>query len=210
MTFRRQRRERSIDLAGPLTLLQAADVATWYEELAPTLARMLGSRGSTSARIAEDVVQDVFVRIIEIAPRLAAMERKQRRSFVVSMAYHLHHDRVRRVQHSHGVEDALHFGAMDDYALDRVTLADAAHASEEWLARAQPDAQPEQTTAARLSLRAVWDATPREYRELLLLVAQGTPRTEMAARLGMSEAAVSMRLVRMRRMLLDVGKEIAR
>ncbi len=195
-------------VAGPLTLLHCADVARWYEDIAPRLVRWLSGRGPVSAREAEDIVQDTFIRVIAHAPRLATFTDRQRRNYVFTIAANICSNGA-RTWHRHG-ETPVSLGAyVNTEEANTLTLIDPAQTTNEWMARAQPDAQPEQSTAARMTLRAVWDATPAIYRELLLLLAAEYTPAEIAAQWGVSTHAVEMRIWRMRQMLREAGERIS-
>ena len=198
-------------VAGPITLLYAADVARWYSELAPRLTRWLEKRGAYSAREAEDIVQETFVRVITHAPRIAAMTPDHRHHYVHSMAAHVVHDQARdfnrRQRISGGAALPLQLDAFNDPG--SLSSIEPAAAADEWLAHARPEAQPEQTTAARETLRHVWEMVEPQHRELLLLVAQKYTLAEMAAQLGITQTAVKSRAWRMRTLLIEAGAKLS-
>lgn len=190
---------------GPLTLLQAAEVAQWYEAIAPHLKNWLSARGFITAQEADDIVQETFVRVIQHAPQLATYTPIQRRNYVFTIAKHLSTNGLRRWSRRAG--NPVAFGAISD--LHEVVISDPASAEAEWLAHAQPYAQPEQTTAARLTLRAVWEHLEPKYRAIVLLIAEGRSPQEMADTLGITLAALWTRIYRMRVYLLSLGEKIA-
>lgn len=194
-------------LSEPLTLLQAAAFTEWYEALAPHLVNWLTARGPFAASMAEDIVQDAFVRVLGHVEHLSAFTDAHRRNYVFTIAAHVLADRVRdtarRNDMSGGAATPTPFSAFrepDSLATERVT------ASDDWTASAQ---QMEQTTAARLSLKAIWERVPVEMRELLLMTVYGYSRAEMATWLHISEGAVSQRLYALRRMLRAVKEQVA-
>ena len=194
--------------AGPLTLLQAAEVAQWYEELSPHVRRWLEGKGAVSAREADDVIAETFVRVIEHMAHIASLTPAHRRGYVFAIAGNITRNNVRYQHSRRGAAMGMYFSQVTDVGALEVTAPHTAAA--DWLAHAQPDANPEQVTAARESLRHVWERLHPTQRELLALVAQGYSLSEMAAHYGSSEHYISTRIWRMRRALLDVGKEIAR
>ena len=191
--------------AGPLTLLQAAEVARWYDEIAPDLRRFVASRLLRTTRDAtdvEDVLQETFARLIAHIGDVAALDsRERRRNYAFQAAVWVARDRYRR--NARRIEATpLSTLPQDD---DRVALQPLT-ASHDWQTHASGI---EQTTAARMTLRAIWQATPPQYRELLLLLAQGYTPGEMAARLGITQQGVNMRIWRLRQVLRDAGEALA-
>ena len=194
-----------VSVAGPLTLLQAAEVARWYDEIAPDLRRFVASRLLRTTRDAadvEDVLQETFARLIAHIGDVAALDsRERRRNYAFQAAVWVARDRYRR--NARRIEATpLSTLPQDD---DRVALQPLT-ASHDWQTHASGI---EQTTAARMTLRAIWQATPPQYRELLLLLAQGYTPGEMAARLGITRNGVNMRIWRLRQVLRDAGEALA-
>ena len=191
-------------ISGPLTLLQAAEVSCWYDEFAHDLRRFVASRllRTGDAADVEDVLQETFARLIAHIGDVAALDsRERRRNYAFQAAVWVARDRYRR--------DARRIDAAPLSTLpqddDRVALQPLT-ASHDWQTHASGI---EQTTAARMTLRAIWQATPPQYRELLLLLAQGYTPGEMAARLGITQQGVNMRIWRLRQVLRDAGEALA-
>lgn len=193
-------------MAPMVALLYAAEIARWYEEMAPQLRRFVGSFGPVSAQEADDLVQDVFVNVLEHAALLVTLAPEARRVYVYQMAKNRNTTRARSWARRNSIINETHLSVYPDPHTLHIAAPEQARA--EWLAHARPDANPEQTTAARISLQAVWDATPAVDRQLLLLVIEGRSRTEQAAALGISEGAVSMRLWRLRTLLLEAAERM--
>ena len=191
-------------ISGPLTLLQAAEVSRWYDEFAHDLRRFVASRllRTGDAADVEDVLQETFARLIAHIGDVAALDsRERRRNYAFQAAVWVARDRYRR--NARRIEATpLSTLPQDD---DRVALQPLT-ASHDWQTHASGI---EQTTAARMTLRAIWQATPPQYRELLLLLAQGYTPGEMAARLGITRNGVNMRIWRLRQVLRDAGEALA-
>lgn len=190
-----------------LTLLQAAAYTEWYDAIAPSLIRWLESHGPATAAIAEDISQETWIKVFAHAAQLAEYDPDRRRKYVYSIAARINHDRMRdHVRHdrmSGGAASAIPLGAFD--APDALPDVQAVTASHDWIANAT---EMEQTTAARMSLAAVWEWVPVEQRELLLMVVYGYGRGEMAAHFGISVGAVNMRLFYLRKTLRAVREKI--
>ena len=191
-------------VAGPLTLLQAAEVSRWYDEFAHDLRRFVAMRLLRTTRDApdvDDILQDVFITLMRHVTHVAGLTPPHRRGYAFQAAVWAARDRHR--YHQRRVE-AIPLSAVspDD---DRVPLQPLT-ASHDWQAHASGV---EQTTAARMTLRAIWQATPPQYRELLLLLAQGYTPGEMAARLGITRNGVNMRIWRLRQVLREAGEALA-
>lgn len=195
---------------GPLTLLQAADVAQWFEAFSPSLRAMLIRATSLRGADLEDVLQDVWVQAIRYAAKLATLSERHRRNYLLHIARTVSSNRARIVFGKQGnnmaradVMSPLTLSAIpideDKLPLTPVTV------SHDWMAQADV----EQTTAVRLSLQAVWDATPPEYRDLLTLLMQGYSNAEMATTLGVDRHVIETRIWRMRQVLREVGRKIA-
>lgn len=188
-------------LAGPLTLLQCAEVARWYEDeqLALHMVTWLMHAGAFQRREAEDIVQEAFVRVIEHVAHIASMTRADRRRYVFQVAANVARDWGRRA--------ALPVGAavpMSAFVVaENIPLAPHAE-----LNRARPDADPEQTTAARMSLRAVWEAARPQEREIVLLLAEGYHAREIGERLGIAERTAILRIWRMRKHLVMAAERM--
>lgn len=188
--------------AGPLTLLQAADVARWYDEFAPRLrgfaARYL-LQCATDAADVDDLLQDVFIRLMRDMARFARLDHAHRANYCYQTTRWVAYDAYR-------VSQARRLAATPLSAVAQAAMGtmEPLTASHDW----QASMQPEQTTEARMTLRAVWDATPERYRALLTLLAAGCDRVEMAARLETSVRAVDVRLWRLRQVLREAGEKI--
>lgn len=191
-------------LAGPLTLLQATAVAQWYDELAPALRRFVAGvllRTMDDAPDVDDVLQETFIRLMAHMREFAALETAEhRRNYAFLTAKWAARDRYRLQQRR---IDARPLSAVDDLDHEPVTAVTASH---DWQTHAEGI---EQTTAARMTLWAIWEATPHEYRELLPLLATGYNRAEMAALLHISLHAVDMRVWRLRQMLRQAGGQLS-
>lgn len=192
----------SAALSGPLTLACAAEVSQWYDAFAPKLRAFLIGRG-ISDQDTDDVLQDVFVLVLRYAPKLMTLDSSHRRNYVYRIAKTTlvarHRTQLRRGE----IEPTLTLGAFeepDDFTTGAVT------ASQDWREQAR---EMEQTTAARLTFRAIWEQTPEQYRDLVVLLAEGWSRAEIATRLGITEHALSQRIFCMRRVLREVGRKIA-
>ena len=190
-------------ITGPLSLMQAAQVAEWHDTLAPHLRKWLAGQGPIQAEAAEDIIQDTFVRLIPHAAHLATLEPLFRRRYIFQIASNLSRDLLRR----NGIFPVTRLDAYADAGT--VALIGAESASAEWLAHAQPYSDPEQVTDARMSLRAAYDALPPRYQRVLALMAAGLNRDEIAAEMGLSALAVRALIWRMKRLLLDIGRQIA-
>lgn len=189
-------------LTGPLTLAQAMVVAQWYETFAPKLRGMLVNHG-VPAQDVDDVLQDVAVRVIEYTPKLATFDHEHRRNYVYSIAETVLCDRARRFRVRAHIQTALGLGGFHNAdALHNVTPLTA---SDDWVAQTQP----EQTTAARLTLQRIWELVPEQYREVLNLLAQGFNQEQIAAHLGTTPQAIANRMGRMRHVLLKLGEQVA-
>jgi DNA-directed RNA polymerase specialized sigma24 family protein len=186
-------------MAGPLTLLQAAAVACWYDEFAPHLRHFIGATLDIAddAPDVDDLLHETFVRLLPHVARLTAMEAAHRRNCAYQAARWTVADYRRRSVRR--FRDAVPLSAVADSTMEPVT------ASHDW----QAVMQPEQTTAARMSLRAVWDATPPEMRDLLLLLVAGASPAEMAHVLHLTQHAVNMRVHRLRLVLRNAAERIA-
>ena len=186
--------------AGPLTLLQAAEVARWYDELAPALRRFVAGallHTTDDGQDVDDVIQETFLRLMAHLTELAALTPAHRRNYAWTTAKCVTRDRHRYTTRR---LPAVPLSSVADAPMEPLT------ASHDWQAHATTM---EQTTAARMSLHAVWQATPPHYRELLLLLAAGYTPAEMAARLGISQHGVAMRVWRLRQVLREAGERIA-
>ena len=186
--------------AGPLTLLQAADVARWYDEFTPQLRSFIARcllRCPDDAADVDDLMQDVFVRLMRYLAAFAACDEAHRVNYVYQTARHVAYDAHRKALVS--TRAAVPLSAVPNSAMEAVT------ASHDWQAMARP----EQTTEARMTLRALWDATPETHRRLLALLLAGYDRAEIAALLGTSLRAVDVRCWRLRHALREIGEQIA-
>lgn len=188
---------------GPLSLPHALLVARWHDELAPHLYKWLVAQGPIQAEEAEDIIQDTFVRLMPHVAHLATLEPLFRRRYVFQIASNLSRDLLRR--------NSIHpVTRLDAYAdPGDVSLIGAESASAEWLAHAQPYANPEQVTDARMSLRAAWDALPERYQRVLSLMMQGKDREQIAAAMGITPLATRALIWRMKRLLLELGSKVA-
>ena len=196
--------------AGPLTLLQAAEVARWYDEFTPEIRHYATNvllRCYEDAPDVDDLLHDVFVRLIRHVAEIITLDDKHRRNYVYQTARWIAADRYRkrygksamaRAGQGGQLGAAVPLSAVASSAMEPLT------ASHDW----QAHMQPEQTTAARMSLRAVWEATPPKYRDVLLLLAAGVSPADMARRLGLTENAVNMRVYRLRAVLREAGERI--
>ena len=189
--------------AGPLTLLQAAEVSRWYDEYAPHLRRILAahllSRAQDTADI-DDVIHETFIRLMRHVTEVAALSSdKHRWNYVMQTAHYVVTDRYRANMRRFREATPLSALANDDH-----TPMEPMTASHDW----QAAMQPEQTTAVRMSLRAVWEATPHEYREVLLLLASGMKPAQMAHTLHITPHAVAVRVYRLRAVLREAGERI--
>ena len=127
--------------------------------------------------LAEDVAQEVFLRLAENFPRLAHRERPALRAWCVAAAKNRALDLLRRRRETPAEPDA---------------------------AQADPAPVPEDAVIARDSggrLLECIAALPPRYREPLLLLAQEFTCVEIAAALGLTEAAVRQRIHRGRALL---------
>lgn len=190
-------------LTGPLTLLQAAAVAQWYEELAPALRRFVAGvllHTRDDGQEVEDILHETFMRVIRDSARVATLSAAHRRNYVWNTAKWAARDygRTRATRYEDVPLSALLAPA--DAPMEPVT------ASHDWQTHATGI---EQTTAARMTLKAVWEATPPEHRELLALLAQGYTPVEMAARLGITRNGVNMRVWRLRQLLRAAGEALS-
>lgn len=186
--------------AGPLTLLQAADVARWYDEFTPQLRRFICHyllRDAEDMSDLDDITQDIFLRIMRHMTRFASLSHAHRVNYAYHTARWVTADHYRRSQ-SRRLE-AVPLSAVASSPMEPLT------ASHHW----QACMQPEQTTATRMSLQAAWDATPHESRELLTLLAAGYPSAEIGQRLGISQHGVEMRVWRLRQMLRTAGEALS-
>jgi len=195
------------DRTEALTMLQAAAFTEWYEMLAPHLIRWLEARGVFAASIAEDITQDTFIRVLGHVAHISTLSDAHRRNYIFTAAAHILAERVRDTDRhqrmSGGAALAVPLSAFksaDDLSAAPVT------ASEDWTANAT---QMEQTTAARMTLLAVWRAVPVEQRELLLMACYGYSYGEIMARLHISHGALGSQLWRLRQMLRAVREQVA-
>lgn len=195
-------------VAGPLTLLQAAELTQWYDEFAPTLRRAITSTALRTANgliDADDVIQETFIRLMRHVAHVSSLSDAHRKNYVFQAAGCVAVDLRRRQAGRVGSEaraqfaDAVPLSAVANSAMQPVT---ASHA---WRAGMQP----EQTTAARMTLRAVWEATPPQHREMVAMLAAGYDTTEIARRLGIKQRAVILRCARLRQTLREVAGKIA-
>lgn len=189
-------------LSEPLTLLQAAAFTEWYDRLTPQLIAWLTRRGPITAQMAEDIAQETFIKVLGNIEQLSTFTDAHRHHWVYTVAARINRDRMRQTFAGYGTA-ATPFSTFIDVSsmpIEPVT------ASDDWTAHAT---QLEQTTAARLSLKAIWERVSVEQRELLLMVCYGWGRAEIATYLHISDAAVSMRLYYLRRMLRDVKEQVA-
>lgn len=199
-------------LPEPLTLVLATDVADWYEHMTPRLTGWLVNTYPDCARDIEDIVQDIFVGVIKQAHHLVTLGDYHRSNYVYRIAKSVMAQRYRdtvALYPEKGIVrpyPAAHAVALSSFADAGALDAEPVTASHDWTANAT---QMEQTTAARMSLRAVWEAVPAVYRELLRLIFQGCDRAQIAEALGTTEHAVDMRICRMRGLLRDVKEQIA-
>ena len=190
-------------MAGPLTLLQAADVARWYDEFAPHLHRILAAHLLNRAQDAtdiDDVIQETFIRLMRHVTEVAALDSAHRRNYVMKTARWIASDRYRYGQRHMG--DATPLSALTETHAAEAEPLTASHA---W----QAERLPEQTTAVRMSLRAVWDETPAHYCDVLLLLVAGATPAEMAHALHLTQHAVAVRVHRLRTELRDAAERIA-
>lgn len=151
-----------------------ADLAALVDDYSTTLFRVAHSLLRNPAE-AEDVVQDVFVRVIEHQHALPAV--RDLRVWLVRIAWNLALDRRRRIRPQQ----------MDDrFARSLVTpglSAEAAH---------------EQARSAQAALHAIDRLPARERQALLLCAVEELDTAEIARIMGKSEAAVRAILFRAR------------
>lgn len=188
--------------AGPLTLLQAAEVARWYDELAPALRRFVAGvllRTTDDAPDVDDVLQETFIRLMRSLARVASLSADHRRNYAFNTAKWAAMDYRRAQRHHIDAMPLSTFAAPADLVMEPVT------ASHDWQAHS---AGMEQSTAARMTLRAVWEATPPHYRELLSMLAAGYTPAEMAERLHLSQHGVNMRVWRLRAVLREAAERM--
>jgi len=186
-------------MAGPLTLLQAAAVAEWYDELSHDLRRFVAGvllHTSDDSPDVDDVLQETFIALMRRVAHVVTLSPEHRRGYAFQTAISAARDRWRRTSRR---IDAIPLSATPDAPMQPLT------ASRDWQTHSNGM---EQTTAVRMTLRAVWDATPPEMRELLLLLAAGYTPAEMAERLGISQHGVNMRVWRLRQTLRAAGEAI--
>ena len=187
-------------MAGPLTLLQAADVATWYERYTPQLRSFIAHyllRCPEDAADVDDVLQETFLRLMRHLAAFTDCDDAHRLNYVYQAARHIVTDAYRKGRQP--TRAAVPLSAVPYAPMQPVT------ASHDW----QAGMQPEQTTAARLTLRALWEATQETHRRLLVLLLAGRDREEIAAILGVSLRAVDVRCCRLRHALREIGEQIA-
>lgn len=188
------------DRTEALTMLQCAAVAEWYEQLAPHLLKWLAHHGAIAAQHAEDIVQDAFVRACQHADYLATFTPNDRRNYVFKIVANLLKDRIR-------TKSAVAYAMPVSMFVDVDALIDTSvTASNDWTTNAT---QMEQTTAARMSLVAIWRAVPVEQRELLLMVAFGYTYAEMMAHFGIGGDNLRLRIHRLRKKLRALAEELA-
>lgn len=188
------------DRTEALTLLQCAAVAEWYEALTPRLLTWLRHQGAVAERMAEDIIQDTFVRAIGKAAYLATFTPNDRRNYVFRIAANLLKDHQRRPPAAHAVPTSAFHDDADDLVIDTLT------ASNDWTANAT---QMEQTTASRMTLIAIWRAVPVEQRELLLMVVYGYSYGEMMTHFGIQHDNLRLRIHRLRKRLRAMAQEVA-
>lgn len=195
------------DRTEALTMLQCATVAEWYEQLAPHLVKWLYARSPLSASLADDIVQDTFIRICSHVAHLSTLTETHRRNYVFSIAAHLLADRARTDDRHNRMSGGAAMPRLLSAVSDAASIgAEPVTASHDWTANAQ---QMEQTTEARLTLVALWRATPVEQRELLLMVAQGYSYGEMCAHFDIKYDNLRIRIHRLRVYLRTVGERVA-
>ena len=186
--------------AGPLTLLQAAAVSQWYDELAPDLRRFVAGvllHTTDNAPDVDDVLQETFIALMRRVAHVVTLSPAHRRGYAFQTAISAARDRWRKTTRR---IDAIPLSAAPDAPMTPLT------ASHDWQTHSEGV---EQTTAARLTLTAIWNATPLCDRELLLLLAAGYTPAEMAARLGISQHGVNMRVWRLRQTLRHAGEALS-
>ncbi len=149
-------------------------VESVWDDLGDTLKRFIVGRVSNE-QVAEDILQDVFLKIHANIDGLNDERRLQ--SWVYQIARHAITDYYRKPNRSQELPEEL--PAPEDDGND----------AERQLAR---------------SLRAMVELLPAEYREAVILDAfEGLPQKEIAARLGLSLSGAKSRIQRGRAMLRD-------
>jgi RNA polymerase sigma factor (sigma-70 family) len=158
------------------TVMAASDVNDWFvREVLPleTMLMQFLRRGRHNSADLKDLCQDVYVRVYEAAQKEMPVPAK---AFVFATARNLLIDRVRK-------ENVVSIEAMAD--LDTLGIA-------------LDEPGPDRSAIARQELRrlqAALDQLPPRQREAVLMrKIEGLSRPEIAARMGIAEATVSVHL----------------
>ena len=186
--------------SGPLTLLQAAAVSQWYDELSHDLRRVVAGvllHTADDAPDVDDVLQETFIALMRRVAHVVTLSPAHRRGYAFQTAISAARDRWRKTTRR---IDAIPLSAAPDAPMQPLT------ASHDWQTHSEGM---EQTTEARLTLWAVWNATPPEHREMLQLMALGLDFAEIGQRLGLSKHAIEQRLWRLRPMLREAAEVLA-
>jgi len=153
------------------TLMNHVLEQIWIE-LADKLRGFIRRRVSNNAE-AEDILQDVFLKIVRRAEDLPEPSKLQGWIFVIARNAIIDHYRTRKET----------FAAPE-------TLA------------AETDTAPEEAEGLNVSLRRMIGSLPEPYREAILLTAiEGMPQVALAKRLGLSVSGAKSRVQRGRQML---------
>jgi RNA polymerase sigma factor (sigma-70 family) len=158
------------------TVMAASDVNDWFvREVLPLEAMLMQflRRGRHNSADLKDLCQDVYVRVYEAAQKEMPVPAK---AFVFATARNLLIDRVRK-------ENVVPIEAMAD--LDTLGIA-------------LDEPGPDRSAIARQELRRLQTALdqlpPRQRDAVVMRKVEGLSRPEIAARMGIAEATVSVHL----------------